>query len=152
MGSALFLFALSSFANQQALASNEHAVLAVLKRFESAVLEKDKAQFLDLFYQGPVTWVGVYTQTPEATQNFATASPEAFIDEIINYPLPISENFSNIKIQTDSKIASLYFDYELVIEGNVINWGQEQMSLINTHNGWKITSVIWSMSIAETQK
>ena len=57
--------------------------------------------------------------------------------------------FENIKIQQDGDVASAYLDYSLLVKGSKANWGKKSLLLVKAKNGWKINSVIFSISSGE---
>jgi hypothetical protein len=157
----ILLFTQTSFANT---GSDNEPLHKIIKDFGSAITNKDKSKFLDLFYEGTVSWVGVSsnnnfkaakTRTDAAIakgeqarmprKNFQS-DPEKFIDGIISRVKAPRETFENIKILHDGEVATIYFDYEFY-DGEVRkNWGKESWLLVNTEKGWKINSVIFSIT------
>jgi hypothetical protein len=53
--------------------------------------------------------------------------------------------FENVKIQHDSEIANIYFDYAVYRGDKKSFWGKKSVFLVNTENGWKINSAIHSI-------
>jgi hypothetical protein len=56
------------------------------------------------------------------------------------------ERFSNIRIDTDGTVASVYFDYTYNVDGKKSNWGHETWGLAKSAGAWKISSMIWSIT------
>ena len=56
----------------------------------------------------------------------------------------IEEVFRDPVIDTDGEIASVNFNYSLLVNGKEEHWGLEMWHLVRSDNGWKIISVIWS--------
>ncbi|WP_448569609.1 hypothetical protein [Thalassotalea ganghwensis] len=157
----ILLFSQLSFANT---ALDNEPLLKIVKDFDSAIKTKDKSKFLDLFYEGTVSWVGVSAENDfkkaksrvdaaiakgerarMPMKNFQS-DPEKFIDGIIARVKEPREVFENIKILHDGEVATIYFDYEFY-DGEVRkNWGKESWLLVNTEKGWKINSVIFSIT------
>ena len=69
----------------------------------------------------------------------------SFIEGIVADPRRSEEKFENVRIDTDGDIASVYFDYSFHADGRKTNYGKEAWHLVNTDDGWKIVSVIWSV-------
>jgi hypothetical protein len=65
----ILLFTQTSFANT---GSDNEPLHKIIKDFESAITTKDKSKFLDLFYEGTVSWVGV-----SSNNNFNAAKSRA---------------------------------------------------------------------------
>ena len=65
----------------------------------------------------------------------------------------LEEKFSKIHIDTDGNIGVVYFDYSFNVDGYKANWGKGSWHLVHAPDGWKISSVIWSMDVnLEPQK
>jgi hypothetical protein len=71
-------------------------------------------------------------------------NPTTFIEEIVADKQRNEEQFSNVQIDTDGSIASVTFDFVFLLDTKEINRGREAWQLVNTDDGWKIVSVIWS--------
>jgi hypothetical protein len=56
----------------------------------------------------------------------------------------IEEVFRDVVIDTDGEIASVNFDYSMLLNGEEQHWGREMWHLVRTDDGWRIISVIWS--------
>lgn len=150
-----------AFANE----SKDDKVLAqIVKDFEIAIIERDKAKFLSLFVDGTVSWIGVFaTKDYDEAKSRADAAiangetvrmpmksfqsdPEKFMDSISKSGKVPRETFENVKIHQDGEIATIYFDYAFYYGDIKQNWGKESWHLVNTEQGWKINSVIFSMT------
>jgi hypothetical protein len=69
----------------------------------------------------------------------------SFIEGIVANTPRSEEKFENVRIDTDGDIASVYFDYSFHADDRKSNYGKEAWHLVNTDDGWKIVSVIWSV-------
>jgi hypothetical protein len=139
-------------------AASEAEIRAVVEDFRTAIIAKDKARFLKLFHGMAIPWLAVAddpslarirqrnAKAPKA-QPLGTPGPEPFIDFVVSSPLRIEEKFSNIRVHTDGEIGSVFFDYSFHEGDYVSNWGTEAWHLVNTGSGWKINSVIYSMTV-----
>jgi len=144
--------------------NKDKALKQIVKDFEMAIIKKDKPKFLDLFFDGTVSWVGVSAQKNfDAAKSRADAAiakgerarvpmknfqsdPEKFMDSITKHVKAPRETFENVKIQHDGEVATIFFDY-VFYDGEVRkNWGKESWLLVNTEQGWKINSVIFSIT------
>lgn len=141
---------------------DKKAISAVVKKFEQAIIDKDKPGFMALFVEENVSWIGVYDEeTVEYRRKLIAAmakekqvpltrllhsSPSEFIDFIIKSESGNRETFENVRITTDGKVASVYFNYELYDGDYKSHWGDEAWQLVKTMNGWRINSVIFSMT------
>jgi hypothetical protein len=78
--------------------------------------------------------------------NFVT-----FIDGIVARSSSAEERFSNIQIDTDGEVASVSFDYVYLSDGRATNDGREKWLLVRTEQGWKITSVVYTIRLPEAR-
>jgi hypothetical protein len=133
----------------------------VIEIFRTSIIEKDKAKFLKIIYNESIPWIGVYdAQTISRVREGSAAdnkpsrlvvsTVKEFIDGILKNPAKLEEQFSNIRITTGGSIASVVFDYRMVQDGVVANanYAEEAWQLVNTDDGWKINSVIYTMTPA----
>ena len=139
-----------------AAASNARSQIEqVITRFQSAIIKKDKAGLNELFLPMNNSWIAVPT---EATYRIVHAKhPKArrvmpgsyteFVDFISTSPERMEEKFSNVKIETDGAVASVYFDFVFLSNGEQQNRGSETWQLINTGSGWKINALVYSINI-----
>ena len=135
------------------------AIRDVVEAFRTSIISKDKATFVSLFFSDDpahVTWQLVDDDArvarlkefvPEVRR--VVRWPEnnylAMIDRTVEAGSErIEEVFRDVVIDTDGEIASVNFDYALLIDGKEEHWGREMWHLVHTDNGWKIISVIWS--------
>ena len=165
MKSKSLLLALACLLSFPALAQTEvkaavtptQQIEAVVEAFRTAIIDKDKARFVKLFLHENITWQDVTgdanlqrlrQKRPEATK--VKVDPKdnylSFIDGIVSDKDRSEEKFRNVKIDTDGDIASVYFDYSFHSNDRETNHGKEAWHLVNTDDGWKIVSVIWSMN------
>ncbi|WP_202845209.1 nuclear transport factor 2 family protein [Luteimonas saliphila] len=135
------------------------AVREVVEAFRLSILNKDKATFVGLFYSDDpehVTWQMVDDDArvarlkefvPEARRvvwwpdnNYLT-----MIDRTVEAGSErIEVAFRDAIIDTDGEIASVNFDYSMLLDGEEQHWGREMWHLVRTDDGWRIISVIWS--------
>ena len=139
-------------------------VRAVIKAFDESIQNKDKERFLDLFIEKGVSWIGVFSEKDMevrtalvekinkednknlvATRTFLS-TPQEFIEMIMSRETPSREEFSNIKIHSDSNISTVYFDYIFYNDNKKQNWGSESWQLVQTTKGWKIQAVSFSIN------
>ena len=131
----------------------------VVETFRVAIIKKDKASFMQLFYSENIPWIGVTTDLSLARENankpkpdmpdfkkiFATSGPRKFIEGIVEDKALNEEKFENVRIDSDGDVAQVWFDYSYNFGGYKANWGKEAWHMVRTEKGWKISSVIWSM-------
>lgn len=139
------------------------AIEQVVESFRLSIIEKDKARFTSLFFSGDpalVTWQSVLDDPslrwikktrPQSLK--ARYRPDnnyiAFIDSIVESKNAEEERFTDVEIDTDGEIASVSFSYVYLSAGRPTNNGREKWLLVRTEDGWKITSVIYSVHLPE---
>lgn len=135
----------------------------VIDAFRTSIIAKDKARFVELFLHENIPWQDV-TSEPEL-QRMRRQRPDArkvafdpkdtwraFIDDIVADTERTEETLRNIRIDTDGDVAAVWFDYSFHAGGRETNHGREAWQLVNTDDGWKIISVIYSVNrIAQTR-
>ncbi|WP_133470042.1 hypothetical protein [Paraglaciecola marina] len=166
----ILLFTQVSFANT---ASGNEALYKIVKDFESAITTKDRSKYFHLFYEGTVSWVGVFSSddynkekskadTARANGEPATKPMKTFPGDHVHFfdvMIAPDKNFNkiafeNVKIQHDGEIANVYFDYAVYHGDGVVKtfWGKKSMLLVNTESGWKINSAIHSVYTPEDKR
>lgn len=164
IATALIVAALANHARSAATTdSAQHAAKAqiehVIERFQTAVIKKDRTALGELFLPASNSWIAVPSA---ATYRIAKAKhPEArrympdsyahFIDFVCKTPEPLQETFSNVRIDTDGTVASVYFDYVFLASGKPANHGSEVWQLIDTGDGWKINALVYSINLDAAQ-
>jgi hypothetical protein len=138
------------------------AVQQVVEIFRTSIIQKNKAAFMGLFFSDKpeaITWQAVVddpslerirTTRPQAIK--ARHRPDnnfvAFIDGIIASSDAEEETFSDIQMDTDGEVASVSFDYVYLSNAKPMNSGREKWLLVRTEQGWKITSVVYTIRLA----
>ncbi|HEV8694065.1 MAG TPA: nuclear transport factor 2 family protein [Lysobacter sp.] len=157
----LLLCALLSFAAYADTPSTEtgtakRQIEEVIDTFRAAIINRDKDRFNKLFLHEHTVWQNVMSD--EGLQRIRQKNPQAvkvrvnpertyrsFIEGIVSNEARSEEKFRNVRIDTDGDIASVYFDYSFHAGDRETNYGHEAWHLVNTDEGWKIVSVIWSV-------
>ncbi len=148
------------FANQ----TDHKAIRLVINAFEQSIQTKDKSRFLNLFLDTSSPMIGVVSEesmiarraavekiNKEDNKNFVatrtwTVIPSKMIDRIVSEKVSTREEFNNINIVSEGNIASVYFDYEYYKDDKKKHWGSESWQMVQTLKGWKISSVIYSIT------
>lgn len=124
----------------------------VLDTFMNSLKTKDSTSLYNLFYEGEVTWVGVYKDKTQQRRlekdpnalNYKTADYKTWFRSTTKGTVK-EEKFYNVNIDTDGSIASITFDFSFWAGGKKGLWGKESWGLVKIDGEWKITSVIFSM-------
>lgn len=136
---------------------------AVVEAFRTSIIEKDRAKFLGTLYNESIPWIGIYEEQTIRRIRDASAEPEKrsrelkgtakrFIDGIVASPAKQEEKFWNVRITTDGSIGTVLFDYNFQVAGTITNWGKESWHLVHTDAGWKINSVIYTVTLPAQPK
>lgn len=124
----------------------------VLDTFMNSLKTKDSVSFYNLFYDGNVTWVGVYKDKTQQKRlekdssllNYKVSDYKTWFRSATEGSIK-EEKFYNVNIDTDGCVASVTFDFSFWAGGKKGLWGKESWGLIKIKDKWKITSVIFSM-------
>lgn len=128
---------------------NDKALRQIVEDFRTALIEKDEAKFVKLFYDKSIPWIGIEQKenTGDLPSNSGVQQGNqlSFIAWIARVPERVEEKFWDITVQTDGLIAAVSFKYSFHLGDYKSNWGEEYWQLIKTNRGWKINSVIYSV-------
>jgi hypothetical protein len=144
-------------ASAQVPDNGRQQIEGVVEAFRTAIMNKEKEKFMQLFLREETTWIMSVTERsrdltmarnpdkplrPPKTDFPGT--PRKFIETIAARSSRDEETFDNLRIDTDGEVAQVWFDYVFNSDGYAYNWGKEAWQLVRTDAGWKIVSVIWS--------
>ena len=143
---------LSVRAQPSANEEDKIALTKVLHTFMTSLKTKDSTSLYNLFYEGNVSWVGVYKEKTQAKRvkydstalNYKVSDYKTWFRSTTAGSIK-EEKFYNVNIDTDGSIASVTFDFSFWAGGKKGLWGKESWGLVKINNEWKITSVIFSM-------
>ncbi len=77
---------------------------------------------------------------------------KTFCDFVGKTDKRIEEKFSNVRINTNGTVAMVYFNYVFLINGIPSNHGDETWQLVRTEAGWKISSMLYSVTLDKQPK
>lgn len=125
----------------------------VVQQFQAAIIAKDATALSALFLDKDNSWLTVLDAAAFAevkakrpdVQRVRAGSYKDFSQFVGTSKVPVEEKFYNVKINTNGAVASVYFDFDFLMEGKVTNRGSESWHMVNTNGGWKISSMIYSM-------
>jgi hypothetical protein len=140
-------------------AASRAQIQRVVDTFRTAIIAKDKGALSSLFMPTGTSWMMVIgdelyqrmkTMRPGVTK-IKPGSYQEFVDSIGAIHQRIEERFSNLHIDTDGAVASVYFDYVFLTDNNETNRGSETWQLVNTGDGWKISALSYSIDSAKLE-
>jgi hypothetical protein len=148
-----FCLAAPARAADQAHEADVAAINKVVEQFKAAIIAHDGKTLGSLFLQDhdswlsvadAPTWAAVKARNP-AARKILPDSWKKFAEFIQTTPKPVEERFYNVRIDTNGAVGSVYFDFDFLIDGQVTNRGSESWQLVRAEDGWKISSMLYSM-------
>lgn len=124
----------------------------LVERFQAAIIAHDKTALESMFVAEGGSWFEVLGE--DAYREMKVKRPGLSRVHADNYrhfaafigdsKQSIQEQFSNVRIQTDGAVASVYFDFVFLVDGKRNNVGSETWQLVHTGDGWKISAMAYS--------
>lgn len=136
-----------------ARAADVAAIQQIVEQFKAAIIAHDGKALSALFLQDhdswlsvadDATWAKVKARHPQAPK-VITSSRKEFAEFIQNAKMPVEERFYNVRIDSNGAVASVWFDFDFLVDGKVSNCGSESWQMVRAENGWKISSMLYSM-------
>jgi hypothetical protein len=140
-------------------ATGREQVQRVVDTFRASIITKDKTTLGSLFMPVGSSWVKVIgdemyqrmkVKHPDVTKTKA-GNYEDFVKFVGASPKRLEQKISNVRIDTDGAIASVYFDYVFLADDKESNRGNETWQLVNTGDGWKISALSYSVNSAAVE-
>ena len=119
------------------------AVTAVRARFQAAIEARDEAAMRALMIAADVPFRARRVDTGVLFASTAAA----FAHDVGAATTAWREEFDHEVITVRDGLAVFDADYRFVEDGHVTNHGREIWTLLDTPDGWKITSVTWSVIV-----
>jgi hypothetical protein len=154
------LFVLSCLSGPARAADTGHeadvaAINQVVEQFKAAIIAHDGRTLGSLFLQDHDSWLAVAALDDAAWAAVKARNPKArkvvpdswkqFAEFVQTAPKPVEERFYKVRIDTNGAVASVWFDFDFLIDGKVTNRGSESWQLVRAEDGWKISSMLYSM-------
>ncbi|NVD75015.1 nuclear transport factor 2 family protein [Duganella sp. BJB1802] len=129
------------------------AIRQVVQQFQSAIIAHDGKTLGGLFLPDHDSWLSVLdTPTWKSIKANNPAAPKVvrsswkkFADYIQTSTGPVEERFYDVRIETNGAVASVYFNFDFLGNGKVTNRGSESWQMVQTGDGWKISSMLYSI-------
>jgi hypothetical protein len=132
----------------------------LVETFKSSIVTKDGPRLESLFLPEHSSWYWAYDQATFDAQRAKKPMATRYVYEANSYKTftqfvgstthAVEEKFSNVHIQADGAVGSVYFDYVFLLDGKATNHGNETWQLIRTDNGWKISAMHYSVILDPT--
>jgi hypothetical protein len=129
------------------------AIRAVVQQFQAAIIAHDGKTLDKLFLADHDSWLevadaatyaDVKTRHPDA-HRVMRRSRKDFVEFVQDAPKPVEERFSNVRIDTNGSVGSVYFDFDFLSDGKLNNRGSETWQMVHAEDGWKIGSMLYSI-------
>ena len=133
-------------------------ILEVVEEFRRCIRGRDWSTFETLFLDADTPWIGTVAEAGRTRYEAAgildddglyRVTRAEFQEQIDGRSGVSDEVFERIEIEVVDGFATLIADYEFVRDGRVKNHGVESWSLVDTTSGWKIVSVLYSVTPGE---
>jgi len=134
-------------------AADVAGIRQVVEQFQAAIIAHDGTTLGGLFLQehgswlevfDAATWEDVKKRHPEAKKVMHSSWKE-FAGDIQKSTKAVEERFYNVRIDTNGAVGSVYFDFDFIQDGKVNNRGSETWQMVRAEDGWKISSMLYSI-------
>jgi hypothetical protein len=129
------------------------AIQTIVEQFRSAISARDGKTLGNLFMPDHDSWLSVADEAkwakvkalaPDA-RKVSPSSWKKFAEFIQHADKPVEERFHNVRIDTNGAVASVWFDFDFLVDGKVTNRGSESWQMVRAEDGWKISSMLYSV-------
>jgi hypothetical protein len=136
-----------------ARAADIAAIEKVVEQFKAAIIARNGNTLANLFLQNHDSWLSVADEAkwekvkalnPQAPKVFPS-SWKKFSKFIQDAKAPVEERFYNVRIDTNGAVASVWFDFDFLVDDKVTNRGSESWQMVRSEDGWKISSMLFSI-------
>jgi hypothetical protein len=140
--------------------SDEAAIADVLEKFQKGIMEKDSVLLNNLFFDKTTPVIGVMSVLTEksvqqrnpAFQGLSVSNSSRFIEEICSSTNKQQEIMANIKIDISERIAAVSFIYAFSKDNTVLQWGQENWTMLFAENQWFISGITFSVKYPNVEE
>lgn len=119
----------------------------IVQAFQAAVVAKDQAALEALFLPSDNSWLAVASEARrvEGKPRVRPSSYRNFARAVGNDKGKVEERFYNVRVFSNGSIGTVYFDFDFLQDDKVTNRGSESWHLVKTEQGWKISSMVFSL-------
>jgi hypothetical protein len=128
---------------------DETAIVDVLDQFEQGIREKNHDVLLGVFLNDNAALYGVRDGVHPGGFNPNSNTAKGFADYITGSQATMEEHLIDPKVEIFEGIATAVCTYEFFSDGVMSNYGVDIFSLVKTEKGWKIASIVWSVTVTE---
>jgi len=127
--------------------TSKHEIKQVIKDYQSAIVEKNERNFDLLLQRDLISWLETTPSNRTGTlpSQMGLGTPQSgFYIHVFGSDAKFEEKISNIRIQTDGDVGSVFYDYELFKNDESIKNGSTSWHLVRNFEGWRINSILSS--------
>lgn len=124
----------------------------VMDAYHEAVITHDGSRLVQLFIPQGSMWLNVLSD--DAYAQAKAKSPDAVkvrVGSVTDFAKVVSTSkagfnptHTQVQVNSDGTIASVYFDFVFLIDGKEQNRGSETWVLVKGGNGWRIAAITYS--------
>ena len=142
----------SNMAVPASIAADTVDVQHVIDAYHQAVLTHDGSRLPSLFLPQGSLWLNVLSddtyarakaKKPDALK-IRVGSVADFAKLVSTSKASFNPTHTNLQINSDGTIASVYFDFVFLADGKEANHGSETWVLVKGTDGWRIAAVTYS--------
>lgn len=123
-------------------------IAQVVRAFQAAIIAKDRAALEAMFLASDNSWLMVAGEPARLKPGLPWIRPDSyknFAEFVGNSKVPVEERFYDVRIHSNGAVGTVYFNFDFLMDGKVTNDGSESWHLVRTENGWKISSMVYSI-------
>ncbi|SDF30977.1 protein of unknown function [Massilia sp. PDC64] len=147
------LLALCLAAPAHAADADVAAIRQLVQQFQTAIVARDGKTLGSLFVQEGGSWWSVLDEPTyaaakarnPAARRLEPSTWQKFAEFVTHSARPVEERFHDVRVDTNGTVASVWFDFDFLVDGKVTNRGSETWQLVRTDDGWKIVAMLYSV-------
>ena len=147
------LLAICLAAPVHAADTEDPAIRQLVQQFQTAIVARDGKTLGSLFVQEGGSWWSVLDEPTyaaakarnPAAQRLQPSTWQEFAEFVTHSAKPIEKRFYDVRVRTNGTVASVWFDFDFLVDGKVTNRGSETWQLVRTDEGWKIQAMLFSV-------
>ena len=125
------------------------AIADVLSRFELGIRERSHEVLMSVFLNENAALYGVRDGMHTGEFDPQRNSANGFVAYISGSAVKMEERLIEPAIEVFDGIATVVCKYEFFRDGMLSNYGIDVFSLVKTEAGWKIASIVWTVTVTE---
>lgn len=132
----------------------------VVDAFQTAIIAHDGTALEGMFLPEHGAWLSLlddesYSRVKARHADLPRIEADdfhKFCDFVSKANKRIEEKFSNVRIEANDTVGMVYFDYVFLVEGKPTNHGVETWQLVKVDGHWKISSMLYSVTLDAPMK